>query len=97
MADEDIDTKERWRLRSAFDEIKEELSYDKIFMSAMEERLVFLGYLFDETGHVQGTLPSPEKFYDSNDSSKEILPEQIRSATRKWSFLRVIPAILPKF
>ena len=88
MADEDIDTKERWRLRSAFDEIKEELSYDKIFMSAMEERLVFLGYLFDETGHVQGTLPSPEKFYDSNDSSKEILPEQIRSATRKWSFLR---------
>ena len=88
LADEDISSIEKYRLTSRFKDIEESLSYDKQLVEAIKGNLVFLGYLFDETGRVQASLPAAAKFYSDENSSQEIPLNKIRQATAKWPLLR---------
>ncbi len=73
---------------SALDNLRKKFNYDDLFIKAMKNRRVFLGYSFDTSARVEGSLPKETNFYSMSDSgeSTETSTSVSRTVSRDWNF-----------
>ena len=77
------------KLRARFD-------YDQILAAAMKDRLVVLGYTFDNSARVEGVLPPPAEFHDMENPADKMSSSEIDAPAGDWNFYRGYAANLEK-
>lgn len=70
--------------RGATQEMRDTYNYDDRMTESLRNNPVVLGYVFDETGRVEGSLPRPIVLND--DKGKRITDSRLKILTRPWSF-----------
>ncbi|MGI9305880.1 MAG: CHASE2 domain-containing protein [Gammaproteobacteria bacterium] len=89
-----IDAADGFNLHEQLENFRGQFDYDEILAEAMKGRQIILGYNFNSSARVEGTLPPPTDLYNI-DSPLEKIPDTKFSGV-KWNFYRGYEANLEK-
>ncbi len=76
-------------LFSQLEQFRDNSDYDEIFTKSLKNRLIVLGFSFDDTaGRGGGSLPYSVAFTDTKHDNTTVSDKTARKITKKWNFNR---------